>query len=782
MTARTRTCISAAAISFVVIVTAWIWLTPDDASAHALLVQSDPPINARLQDPPTFVKGTFSESLDDRLSSLQVLDGTGDNVDSGETTFGPEPAVMQIDIPDELSPGFYTVIWETLSSVDGHVIKGSYPFTVLNPDGSEPSGPVFSAATGFSGGTPRFDNVIGKWLSITGAVLIVGSVAFSLWVVKPASKESNDEWRRRAQEAGRRRLNWIAWPAVGLLILAGAVELLAQVRQLGGFEFVDDVLRNTWGERWIQRQLVLVAIASSLGIAVWLRGAGRQSLSEAALWVSLAGGVGYLLLISMVGHGAAVQGSFWAVGADFAHLIASAVWIGMLAQLTLFLVWSRTAPDDDRAVLQAAHLQRFSVFAATSAIILLASGIASAFTHISLLESLYNTSYGRALLAKLALVMVLLAVAGTNAFFLRPQVIDEESRSKTLQKRLSIMVRAEIALAIGVLVIAAVLIQYPTPRFEVAAQENVETAAQAVVGYESVQTANDVVVNLTITPSSVGTNSFQIIIFPESGGEVGEVLQVKLRFTPPDPDLGPSEIVADVVDPVIRQYKAVGAFFTERGDWEVDVDLRRREVDDVRAVFGVPVAGSTFETGSRFDFPLSAGSWATVAGVGAMLAALLMAIWVGQATRRPALAPRLLRVGSAAALVIGVAVVAVSLLPEDAETTGNPIDPTSTSIGIGRGLFEANCIQCHGVDGRGDGPLADTLPVAPADFRRHIPIHADEFFFTVMTNGLGDVMPAFGDQLTEDERWHLLNFLKSEFGLEAQQEETTRSIGSGESR
>jgi len=782
MTARTRTYISAAAIGFAVIVTAWLWLTPDDASAHALLVQSDPAINARLQDPPTFVKGTFSESLDDRLSSLQVLDGTGENVDSGETTFGPEPAVMQVDIPDELAPGFYTVIWETLSSVDGHVIKGSYPFTVLNPDGSEPSGPVFSTAAGFSGGSPRFDNVIGKWLSITGAVLIVGSVAFFLWVIKPASKESNDEWRRRAQEIGRQRLNWIAWPAVALLILAATIELVAQVRQVGGFEFVDDVLRNTWGERWIQRQLVLVAIAVSLGIAFWLRRSGRKTLSEAALWVSLAGGVGYLLLISMVGHGAAVQGSFWAVAADFAHLIASAVWIGMLAQLSLFLVWSRTAPDDERAVLQAAHLQRFSVFAATSALILLASGIASALTHISLLESIYDTSYGRALLAKLALVMVLLTVAGTNAFILRPQVIDDESRSEKLQRRLSMLVRVEIALGVGVLLIAAVLVQYPTPRFEVAAQENVETSAQSVVVYENIQPAGDVSVSLGITPNAVGTNSYQIVVLPRGDGEVAELLQVKLRFRPPDPELGPSEVIADLVDPVINQYKAVGAFFTEPGDWEVDVDLRRREVDDVRAVFGVPVSGSTFETGGRFDLPLSAGGWATVAGVGAVLAALLVAVWLSQFSRLPELAPRLLRIGSAAALVIGVAVVVISLLPEDAETSGNPIEPTATSIAIGRGLFEANCIQCHGVDGRGDGPLANTLPSRPADFRLHIPIHADSFFFTVMTHGLGSVMPAFGDQLTEDERWHLLNFLKSEFGLEAQQEDTTRSIGSGESR
>ena len=779
MTHRHFILLGSAATALLVLLAALLWLSPGSASAHALLVQSDPPINARLLDAPTFVRGTFSESLDNRLSSLQVLDGAGENVDSGETTFGPEPAVMRTDIPEQLPPGFYTVIWETLSSVDGHVIKGSFPFTVLNEDGSDPPGQPFAAA-GFSGGSPRFDNVIGKWLSIVGAVLIVGSAAFVLWVSYPASNESSDEWRRRVREASRRHFGWVALPAVGILVLAGAVELLAQVRQIGGFEFVDDVLRNTWGQRWIQRQLVLLAIAVSLGLTTWLARSGRDRLADAALWVALAGGLGYLILISMVAHGGAVQGSFWAVAADFGHLVASAVWIGMLVQLALFLVWSRKAPDDHRPLLQASHLQRFSAFAATSVILLTATGLVSAFTQISLFESVYNTSYGRVLLIKLSLMAILLAIAGANAFFLRPQVIDEESRSEALQRRLSIMVRAEIALALGVLVIAAVLIQYPTPRFEVAAQENVDTAAKAVVGYEDTQSAGDVAINLAVSPNAVGTNSFQIFVFQTGGGEIGEVLQVKLRFRPPDPELGPSEIIADVVDPVIGQYKAVGAFFTQPGDWEVDVDLRRREVDDVRAVFGVPVAGSAFETGGRFDLPLSTGSWATVAGVNVLLAALLMAVWGAQWPRLPEAAPRVLRIGSGMTLVIGAAVFVVSVLPSAGETTGNPITATATSIGIGRGLFEANCTQCHGIDGRGDGPLADTLPVRPADFRQHIPVHADEFFFIIMTNGLGSVMPGFGEQLTEDERWHLLNFLQSEFGLEAQEAENVGDVSSEE--
>ena len=40
-------------------------------------------------------------------------------------------------------------------------------------------------------------------------------------------------------------------------------------------------------------------------------------------------------------------------------------------------------------------------------------------------------------------------------------------------------------------------------------------------------------------------------------------------------------------------------------------------------------------------------------------------------------------------------------------------------------LFQQNCIQCHGVDGRGDGPEAANLNPPPTDFRLHIPVHTD---------------------------------------------------------
>jgi mono/diheme cytochrome c family protein len=274
---------------------------------------------------------------------------------------------------------------------------------------------------------------------------------------------------------------------------------------------------------------------------------------------------------------------------------------------------------------------------------------------------------------------------------------------------------------------------------------------------------------MSISPNAVGTNSFQIFIFPPAGEELAEILRIRLRFKPPDPELGPSEIIAEKVAP--NFFKAVGTFFTQPGDWEVQVDLRRREVEDVSAFFQVSVAGTRGgDVAGRFDLPLVAGSWGTVAAVGGLMAAILMYLWSVQWSFLPRLALRYIRVGSIAGTLIGVAVLAESLLSGTGSgdsASANPIPATAQSIAIGRGLFQSNCASCHGVSGYGDGPLATGLAVPPADFRIHIPFHSDEFFFLVMTGGYGTLMPAFGEILTDEERWHILNFLQSEFGIDA---------------
>jgi len=91
----------------------------------------------------------------------------------------------------------------------------------------------------------------------------------------------------------------------------------------------------------------------------------------------------------------------------------------------------------------------------------------------------------------------------------------------------------------------------------------------------------------------------------------------------------------------------------------------------------------------------------------------------------------------------------------------NPIPATEQSVRLGHRLYRAHCAVCHGPGGRGDGPAAASLVPRPADLRRTARM-ADPLLFTRITDGLpGTAMPAFRDVLTEEERWHVVNFLRS---------------------
>ena len=91
------------------------------------------------------------------------------------------------------------------------------------------------------------------------------------------------------------------------------------------------------------------------------------------------------------------------------------------------------------------------------------------------------------------------------------------------------------------------------------------------------------------------------------------------------------------------------------------------------------------------------------------------------------------------------------------------------TIARGAALFPVQCARCHGATGRGDGPDARALSVAPADLTaQHLWNHSDRELFGWLSRGIERpqgtvVMPGFADVLPESDRWALIDFLRARF-------------------
>ena len=113
-----------------------------------------------------------------------------------------------------------------------------------------------------------------------------------------------------------------------------------------------------------------------------------------------------------------------------------------------------------------------------------------------------------------------------------------------------------------------------------------------------------------------------------------------------------------------------------------------------------------------------------------------------------------------------------SLTPPFLDT---PVAPrpqaTADVLAKGKKLYEANCVQCHGVEGKGDGYGAPFLVPPPRDFTAGqfkfrttssglLPTD-DDLFRTISRGANGTGMPPWKYLLNDDERWALVDYVKS---------------------
>jgi mono/diheme cytochrome c family protein len=272
-------------------------------------------------------------------------------------------------------------------------------------------------------------------------------------------------------------------------------------------------------------------------------------------------------------------------------------------------------------------------------------------------------------------------------------------------------------------------------------------------------------------PNQVGLNGYTLMIRNADGSPAPGLDQVRLRFyytdpTQPDVATGQTELI--LRDAGGGEYRGSGAYFSQPGPWRIEAgsgapgSMTSRELRRVVA----PARRRRPRDPDAFDMPFDTFTWNEVGGVFLLLCGVAVVLYRRQLRWLPKHVMTGAMAGSAAAMLAG-GVLAFGVDKHQAPTNpaaGNPVKPTAESIARGRELYQQNCVVCHGADGRGDGPQAAQLNPAPSDFRLHVPLHTDPQFYAFISGGFpGSAMPAFRDQLSDEDIWNLVNFLRTQF-------------------
>lgn len=559
-----------------------LWPAVPVARAHALLVRSSPAAGAAVALPPATIELWFSEPLEAQFSYAYLVDAEGN-------VFGRNAAVVDaadpfhlILTPPALAPGIYTVAYRTLSQSDGHEWLGSFPLTVLNPDGSRPSGvPVGDTTSESQGMLPPPLKVASRWFSLMGVMVLAGVLVFRQCILgsipalqTPSAPSSTDAALLATFEQSIRAALIIG---MGAVFIGGWLQVMAQMASMGdtggqGGATLDLFFQTRAGTLIVARQLLVGALLLLTIVGVSLAAQMRGVLQWVALVLTLA-----LLATFAVGsHAAAVAGSGWAIIGDFIHLLAAGIWLGGLGLLAVVLWQWRRQPVD--AALLRLVVGRFSAVATLAVFVLCCTGLFSTLVHLQSWALLWETTYGRVLLLKIGLVLVTLAFALRNHRLVHPAGARAAAWPAQHYPQFARQVWGESGVALGLMVVVAILVQTPVPQL---------TPTTPTAFFETILRADDLSIHLQISPNQVGDNRYIAHLYHEDGSSIGDVQLVRLRFEHQTAALGQSTL--DLAAQGGDFFGAAGAYQNQAGPWDIALYVRRRGLDDLLTTTTVTV-------------------------------------------------------------------------------------------------------------------------------------------------------------------------------------------------
>ena len=512
-----------ARLAFVVVALLTVLAPAQHASAHAILLTSAPAPSAVLDQSPTEIALFFNEFVDTVFGKIRILDSSGNDVQTVKPIRdASNQSIVRAPILP-LEPGTYVVIWRIASS-DSHPVQGSFSFQIGNT-----SADVSAIRNGQlleRHGLARLFDVI-RWVTYLGIVLLIGGIGL-LQAVR------TDRLSPRSTLA---LMGGWAFAAIGTL--EGLVAYGPHISGYKIYKAVDlsllsETLTTQYGKMQLAR-LVLLGVIGARITVIQFRGTWWWKIGA---WASL---VGVTLTLSLAGHPVATNPVALSVGLDMLHVLAVSLWVGPL----LIIVYDRNmwlATDESTS---APSLRWFSQTAGFAVPVIVLTGTLQAWLMLDGFGQILDSRYGRTLIVKVCLVIVLIALGAVS------RVAMQRKQSGSLRQSMGI----EVLFGLVILAITSTLVAMP-PKGEIEPAPLSSTIFQG-----------QMIVELSLTSARVGQSEVHVVI-ARADGTIVQISAATARMSMPSRNIPNGPIVLAETRP--NHFSGVTEF-AYSGEWIVEI-------------------------------------------------------------------------------------------------------------------------------------------------------------------------------------------------------------------
>ncbi len=287
-------------------------------------------------------------------------------------------------------------------------------------------------------------------LQYSATAIVTGVLIFRVAVAWPVLRAED-----AAREAFRRDTAKILWGGLVVAAMSGAIWLALEAVSMSGLPPSDAMTANTLSTVLNETQFGQVTEVRA-GLALLLAACLASDRLVTANWFGLVVALGFAGSLAWTGHAGSTVGELGLLhlSADVLHLCTASAWIGGLVALIQLLAAVRWLPR--WTVLAHDATQRFSNLGLLSVVVLSVTGFINACILVGSLHALTVTEYGRVLMLKLCLVLVMLVFAAINRFRLTPRLAPASAEKGKPDSLRGLIRNSAIETVLGLAILATV--------------------------------------------------------------------------------------------------------------------------------------------------------------------------------------------------------------------------------------------------------------------------------------------------------------------------------------